>query len=69
MTPEELRQKLMGRIDALLARPFLVWGEDRALLTALRAYVSVATADELARVLAFMPRREEWAPDPSEEGR
>lgn len=56
MTAEELRLKLMNRIDALLARSFLVYGQDRQLLTALRAYVSVVEAAQLEKILAYMPR-------------
>jgi hypothetical protein len=54
MTTEELRNKLMNRIDALLGRTLLVWGEDRQLLTALRAYVSVMPDDELKKVQTYL---------------
>lgn len=55
MTNEELRQKLITRIDALLARAFMVWGEDRELLTALRAYASVADDATLSKIASYMP--------------
>ncbi len=67
MTAEELRQKLMSRIDALLARTFLVYGQDRLLLTALRAYVSVVSEDELKKILAYMPKGSDGADEISDE--
>lgn len=51
-----LRNKLMARIDALLARGFLVRGEDRDLLTALRGYAASMSADDLKKLSAFMVR-------------
>lgn len=54
MTAEELRHKLMSRIDALLGRPLLVWGDDRDLLSALRAYAAVMPVAELERVMTYM---------------
>lgn len=53
MTVEELRRKLIARIDALLARPLLIWGEDRALLSAVRGYAAGMSAVELEKVLTF----------------
>ena len=55
-TAEELRQKLMARMDALLGTPFLIRGENRNLMTALRGYVSVMPVTELDRVLDFLVR-------------
>lgn len=54
-TPEELRQQLMIRIDALLARSLLVRGRDRELLSALRGYVAGMTEADLNRLLTFLP--------------
>lgn len=56
---EALRQRLVRRIDALLARPFLVGGEDRALLSALRGYVVGMTDTDLQRLESFIPYTEE----------
>lgn len=58
MTAAELRTKLMDRIDALLARPFLIWGEDRRLLSAVRGYVAVMPEAELQRLNTFMIQQE-----------
>jgi hypothetical protein len=58
MTAEELRKKIMSRIDALLGRTFLVWGEDRALLSALRGYVASMPDAELDKVLTHYSYRE-----------
>jgi hypothetical protein len=55
LSPDELRQRLMTRIDALLARSWLVHGDDRELLTALRGYASTMTEADLARLLTYMP--------------
>jgi hypothetical protein len=62
MSAEELRQKLMVRIDDLLSRTLLIRGEDRVLLTALRGYVSVMPASELTKVLTYVPKGEEAGP-------
>lgn len=61
MTTEELRQKLMNRIDALLARTFMVYGEDRRLLSALRGYVAQMDASELEKVLVHLPTMRDTA--------
>ncbi len=66
LTAEELRLKLMTRLDSLLGMPFLIRGEDRNLLTALRGYVAVMPDTELDRVLEFfvqytVPKTEELA--------
>jgi hypothetical protein len=47
---DDLRRELMGRIDALLGRPLLIWGRDRQLLTALRGYVATMQAADLERL-------------------
>lgn len=62
MTTEELRRKLTGRIEALLARTVLVRGEDRALLAALGAYVAVMAGSELEKVLGFFAHGERDMP-------
>lgn len=54
MTTEELRQKMMSRIDALLASWLLVRGEDRRLLSAPRGYAADMSDSELARLMTFM---------------
>lgn len=59
MTPTELRNKLMERIDSLLGRPLAVWGEDRKLLSALRGYIAGMSETELTKVLTFLPHGEE----------
>lgn len=56
MTTTELRQKCMSGIDSILAHSFMVWGEQRSILTAVRAYVSVAPEDVLNSILAYMPK-------------
>ena len=58
MTAEELRKKIMSRIDALLGRTLLIWGEDRALLSALRGYVAAMPSAELEKVLTYFTYRE-----------
>ena len=57
MTPNEdrLRNRLMSRIDALLARSLLVWGEDRALLSAIRGYVANMSDEELRKLRQHLP--------------
>lgn len=55
--PEELRETIISRIDALLARTLLVWGEDRAILSAVRGYMSVMPEQELQRLLTFFHER------------
>jgi hypothetical protein len=59
MTNEALRQQLMNRIDTLLARPFLVWGDDRKLLTALRSYAAIMPDSEVTKLQQFMPSEKE----------
>lgn len=59
MDNEVLRQTLMVRIDSLLARPLLVWGQDRTLLSAVRGFVAGMTTDELTRMNAFMVKASE----------
>jgi hypothetical protein len=54
VTNDELRQTLMSRIDALLGRPVLVWGQDRQLLAALRGYVAGMSDADLSRLQTFM---------------
>ena len=54
MDPETLRQKLMSRIDALLGRTLLVWGDDRNLLAGLRGYVAQMPAEELKKLSTFL---------------
>jgi hypothetical protein len=54
VTNDALRQTLMGRIDALLGRPVLVWGQDRQLLTALRGYVAGMSDADLSRLQTFL---------------
>jgi hypothetical protein len=54
---EVLRNELAGRIDALLARPVLVWGRDRQLLAGLRVYVSTMTDVELERLASYVTSR------------
>jgi hypothetical protein len=53
MTTDELRNRLMDRIDSLLGRPLAVWGEDRKLLSALRGFVAGMSEAELQKVLTY----------------
>jgi hypothetical protein len=66
MTDEELRQRLMTRIDALLGRVFVVFGEDRRLLSALRGYVAVMPDSELSKINSYMVRAEQSPPTEGE---
>lgn len=57
MTAGEFRDKLIERIDALLGRPLLVWGDDRRLLSAVRGYLDVMPEVELVRMQGFYHER------------
>ncbi len=61
MTNEGLRNMLMRRIDSLLARTFLVWGDDRALLSALRGYATAMSEADLDRLKSFFPKEFDMA--------
>jgi hypothetical protein len=72
MSNDDLRNKLIERIDSLLARAFLVWGDDRTLLSALRGYLAVMPDSELTRLQTFVVKAVDEAeahgvPTPDEE--
>lgn len=63
MTNEVLRHKLITRIDALLARIFLVTGDDRKLLSAVRGYAVDMTDTELDVLQRHMIEHNAEIPD------
>lgn len=54
MQPETARALLTLQLDATLGR-WVITAKERAMLTALRAYVQSMTPDELTRLSAFLP--------------
>lgn len=66
LTNEELRRKLTEGIDSLLARIFLITGENRLLLTALRSYTNVMPTSELEKIQVYLPKGAEMSKVKSE---
>lgn len=55
LTREGFRQKILTDIDALLARTWVVTGDNRKLLQMARSIVASATEAELDRMMALYP--------------
>jgi hypothetical protein len=51
--PEWLRSQLISKLDGLLGRPLLLWGDDRKLVQAVRSYAVTMTAEELQRLASY----------------
>ena len=55
LTEEEFRRFVIDRLDNALARLFIIRGDDRRLLQAMRSYVVTATNEDIKKLMDYLP--------------